>query len=63
MEITSGFPALSAHVLVRPGDDCNATRRELERLIRDEFRIDHMTLQVDHQPETVLQIGKPAHTH
>jgi cobalt-zinc-cadmium efflux system protein len=46
--ITSGFPALSAHVLVRPGDDCHATRRALEQLIRDEFEIEHTTLQVDH---------------
>jgi cobalt-zinc-cadmium efflux system protein len=46
--ITSGFPALSAHVLVRPGEDCHGRRRELERLLHDEFGIDHTTLQVDH---------------
>jgi len=46
--ITSGFTALSAHVLVRPGDDCHARRRELERLLHDEFGIGHTTLQVDH---------------
>jgi cobalt-zinc-cadmium efflux system protein len=46
--ITSGFPALSAHVLVRPGDDCHARRRELERVLHDEFEIEHTTLQVDH---------------
>jgi cobalt-zinc-cadmium efflux system protein len=49
--ITSGFPALSAHVLVRPGDDCHRRRRELERLLRDEFGIEHTTLQVDHAAE------------
>ena len=32
--ITSGFPALSAHVLVAPGADCHAIRRELELLLR-----------------------------
>jgi len=47
-EITSGFPALSAHVLVRPGDDCHAVREELEHLLEDRFGIDHTTLQVDH---------------
>jgi cobalt-zinc-cadmium efflux system protein len=47
-EITSGFPALSAHVLVHPGDDCHAVRRELERLLEDRFGIGHTTLQVDH---------------
>jgi cobalt-zinc-cadmium efflux system protein len=46
--ITSGFTALSAHVLVRPGDDCHARRRELETLLRDEFGVGHTTLQVDH---------------
>ena len=28
--ITSGFPALSAHVLVEAGADCHAIRRELD---------------------------------
>jgi cobalt-zinc-cadmium efflux system protein len=46
--ITSGFPALSAHVLVRRGEDCHARRRELERLLAEEFGIEHTTLQVDH---------------
>jgi cobalt-zinc-cadmium efflux system protein len=47
-EITSGFPALSAHVLVRPGDDCHAARRDLEQLLDQRFGIEHTTLQVDH---------------
>jgi cobalt-zinc-cadmium efflux system protein len=46
--ITSGFPALSAHVLVGRGEDCHGRRRELERVLRDEFGIEHTTLQVDH---------------
>jgi cobalt-zinc-cadmium efflux system protein len=49
--ITSGFLALSAHVLVRPGEDCHGRRRELERLLHDEFGIEHTTLQVDHASE------------
>ena len=49
--ITSGFPALSAHVLVRPGEDCHGRRRDLERLLHDEFGIEHTTLQVDHAGE------------
>ncbi len=47
--ITSGFPALSAHVLVQPAGDCHAIRRQLERLLDDRFGIDHTTLQVDHE--------------
>jgi cobalt-zinc-cadmium efflux system protein len=55
--ITSGFPSLSAHVLVRSGDDCHAIRRELEHLLADRFHIDHTTLQVEHEPERLLSIG------
>jgi cobalt-zinc-cadmium efflux system protein len=47
-EITSGMPALSAHVLVRPGEDCHAVRRQLERTLDQRFGISHSTLQVDH---------------
>lgn len=47
-EITSGMPALSAHILVQPGEDCHAVRRELESTLRDGFAIAHTTLQVDH---------------
>jgi len=46
--ITSGFPALSAHVLVGGHEDCHARRRELEELLIQEFDISHTTLQVDH---------------
>jgi cobalt-zinc-cadmium efflux system protein len=46
--ITSGFTSLSAHVLVGPSDDCHERRRELERLLKERFQIEHTTLQVDH---------------
>jgi cobalt-zinc-cadmium efflux system protein len=46
--ITSGFPALSAHVLVERGDDCHARRRELEELLLRDYGIGHTTLQVEH---------------
>ncbi|MFC8449844.1 cation diffusion facilitator family transporter [Kitasatospora sp. NPDC057223] len=50
-EITSGQPALSAHILVAPGGDCHAVRRGLQRQLREEYRITHATLQVDHVGE------------
>jgi len=50
--ITSGFPALSAHVLVRRADDCHARRRELESLLATEFGLTHTTLQVEHAGES-----------
>jgi cobalt-zinc-cadmium efflux system protein len=46
--ITSGFPALSAHVLVGQSEDCHARRRDLEQLLADEYGVSHTTLQVDH---------------
>jgi cobalt-zinc-cadmium efflux system protein len=52
--ITSGFPALSAHVLVRPPADCHQVRRELEHLLCERFALDHTTLQVDHAPDELL---------
>ncbi len=48
-EVTSGFPALSAHVVVRAGDDCHERRRELQRIVSERFGISHTTLQVDHE--------------
>jgi cobalt-zinc-cadmium efflux system protein len=49
--ITSGFPALSAHVLVARGDDCHARRLELEQILASEFELEHTTLQVEHVGE------------
>ena len=46
--VTSGFPALAAHVLVDPGADCHRIRLELERMLHERFGIDHTTLQVEH---------------
>ena len=46
--VTSGFPALASHVLVGKDEDCHQKRRDLEKLLADEFGIDHTTLQVDH---------------
>jgi cobalt-zinc-cadmium efflux system protein len=48
--ITSGFPALSAHVLVAAGADCHGIRRDLELLLRERFDLTHTTLQVEHAP-------------
>jgi len=48
-DVTSGMPALSAHVLVDPTGDCHQVRRDLETLLKGTYNIDHTTLQVDHQ--------------
>ena len=54
--VTSGFPALSAHVLVEPGADCHAARRRLERALADRFGLTHTTLQVDHAEPATSQV-------
>jgi cobalt-zinc-cadmium efflux system protein len=60
-EVTSGFPALSAHVVVHAGDDCHERRRALQTLLRERFAIEHTTLQVDHEAgeQPPLQIELP----
>jgi cobalt-zinc-cadmium efflux system protein len=60
-EVTSGFPALAAHVIVAPGDDCHARRRELQTLLGERFDIRHTTLQVDHESwQGLVDIDPPA---
>ena len=56
--ITSGFPALSAHVLVAAREDCHQRRAELETILREEFAIDHTTLQVDHVRADVIHVSE-----
>lgn len=59
-EVTSGFPALSAHLLVGPGDDCHARRREVRDMLGERFGVEHVTLQVEHEPERrLLEIERP----
>jgi cobalt-zinc-cadmium efflux system protein len=57
-EVTTGFPALAAHVVVAPDEDCHGRRRELQTLLRERFDIEHVTLQVDHATDRdrLLQI-------
>jgi cobalt-zinc-cadmium efflux system protein len=58
-EVTSGFPALSAHVLVARDSDCHAARREMEAMLHARFDVDHTTLQVDHVGGELLDIAPP----
>jgi cobalt-zinc-cadmium efflux system protein len=46
--VGSGFPSVSAHVLVKPGADCHAIRRELSDLLAERYGLNHSTLQVEH---------------
>jgi cobalt-zinc-cadmium efflux system protein len=55
-EVTSGFPALSAHLLVARERDCHELRRQVERKLRESFGIEHTTLQVEHEASRLLDI-------
>jgi cobalt-zinc-cadmium efflux system protein len=56
--VTSGFPSVSAHVLVGHGADCHATRARLERLLARRFGLAHSTLQVEHAPPGLPERGE-----
>jgi cobalt-zinc-cadmium efflux system protein len=53
-EVTSGFPALSAHILVDRRHDCHERRRAIATLLAGDHDIDHTTLQVDHAAPTTI---------
>jgi cobalt-zinc-cadmium efflux system protein len=55
-EVTTGFPALSAHLLVAPERDCHALRREVEAMLAERFAIEHTTLQVEPESAQLLEI-------
>jgi cobalt-zinc-cadmium efflux system protein len=57
--VGSGFPSVSAHVLVEPGSDCHAIRLQLATVLRDRFDLGHSTLQVEHAPAKVPQGNLP----
>jgi cobalt-zinc-cadmium efflux system protein len=55
-EVTSSFPALSAHVLVTADANCHAARRDLEAMLHERFRLTHTTLQVDHEGNDLITL-------
>jgi cobalt-zinc-cadmium efflux system protein len=57
-ELAPGHPILTAHVLVAPKVDCHEVRRSLEQMLRERFKIDHTTLQVDHSRDRGLSITR-----
>jgi cobalt-zinc-cadmium efflux system protein len=56
-EVTTGMPAISAHMIVREDADCHEARWRAARLLADRFGVEHSTLQVEHEPgDDLLQI-------
>jgi cobalt-zinc-cadmium efflux system protein len=62
-EISSGFPALSAHILVGRDQDCHAIRRDLEVMLHERFSLDHTTLQVEHTADRLHDIRPLRNVH
>jgi cobalt-zinc-cadmium efflux system protein len=59
-EVTTGMPAVSAHVLVEPGLDCRQVRWRSTRMLAERFGIEHSTLQVENRgdDDELLQIER-----
>jgi cobalt-zinc-cadmium efflux system protein len=52
--VTSGFPALSAHIRSDPSESADEVRERIEVVLRERFGLTHTTLQV--VPEPLLQL-------
>jgi cobalt-zinc-cadmium efflux system protein len=60
--VTSGFPAMSAHIVVARECDRDVVRRRLEQLLDERFDIHHTTLQVVRDASAtgeLLQVERP----
>jgi cobalt-zinc-cadmium efflux system protein len=56
-EVTSGMPAISAHLIVGRDSDCHRARFLAAQLLADRFGVEHSTLQVEHEHhDELLQI-------
>jgi cobalt-zinc-cadmium efflux system protein len=53
--VTSGFPALAAHLRVDPHHEPDAVRHAVESVLRERFRISHTTLQTMSEPLLELE--------
>jgi cobalt-zinc-cadmium efflux system protein len=52
--VTAGFGAIAAHVVVARAADRDLIRQQLELLLRETYRIEHTTLQMEEEPEAGL---------
>jgi cobalt-zinc-cadmium efflux system protein len=52
--VTSGFPALAAHIRSDPAESADEVRERVEAVLHERFGLDHTTLQV--VPEPLLQL-------
>jgi cobalt-zinc-cadmium efflux system protein len=59
--VTSGFPALAAHVRTDPSRNMDDVRRDLERVLAERFSIEHTTLQMMVEQLLELEDRRPQH--
>jgi cobalt-zinc-cadmium efflux system protein len=52
--VTSGFPALAAHIRSEPSESADEVRERVEAVLHERFGLEHTTLQV--VPEPLLQL-------
>jgi cobalt-zinc-cadmium efflux system protein len=59
-EVTTGMPAVSAHLIVGRDDDCHRARFRAASMLAERFGIEHSTLQVEHEADEheLLQIRR-----
>ncbi len=53
--ITSGFPALSCHLTIHPKGDRDQILLQANQLLRDQFHIEHTTIQMDRSDSTCIE--------
>jgi cobalt-zinc-cadmium efflux system protein len=60
--VTSGFPALAAHVRTDPTEEMDEVRNRVEAVLRDRFSIQHTTLQMMAEPLLTIEDRRGART-
>jgi cobalt-zinc-cadmium efflux system protein len=58
-EVTSGFPALAAHVRTEPAEDVDVVRERIEQMLLERFELEHTTLQVVVEPLLQIEDRRP----
>jgi cobalt-zinc-cadmium efflux system protein len=57
--VTSGFPALAAHVMTDPAAEVDEVRRRVEALLAERYGIEHTTIQAMAEPLLELEDRRP----
>jgi cobalt-zinc-cadmium efflux system protein len=57
--VTSGFPALAAHVRTDPSEDVDLVRERIEAVLSERFELEHTTLQVVSEPLLQIEDRRP----